>query len=157
MKQLYTIAGLLILAAALFWGCQPEKKLSRDELPAIKESLTYMQDVLKAYNTDYLDSILSSDAKDVGTTPESFMNFVYADSLKEFVGFTHRQIGFRGDVARVDCMIEGPNGPVKPVTITLKKEHGLWLFKKIEDRVDNYFEFDSIDDTAENADEDSEE
>ena len=62
----------------------------------------------------------------------SLFGFVYGDSLKEFVGFTHKQIVYRYDVARVDCNMLGADGYSRPVTITLRKEKGEWLFKKIE-------------------------
>ena len=91
----------------------------------------------------YLDSILSGDAAEAGTTPESVMEFVYGDGLTEFVGFTHKQIYFRGNSARIDGKITGPDGPTKDVTITMRKHGEVWLLKKIEPKVEDAVKDDS--------------
>jgi hypothetical protein len=135
------------LVGVLIFGCEGRKVLSRDEIPFIKESLRALETVIKLRDAAHLDSILSSDAGEAGTTAQGVLQFVYADSLQEFVGFTHKQIFFRGDVARVDCDVSGPNGPARPVTVTLRKEDDEWLIKKVEPRVDEPLK-DSVDSIA---------
>ena len=136
MKTAYKLVIVLLAVSALF-GCERKKKLSREEIPAIKETIVAFEQVIKARNTVYFDSIISGEAAKVGTTPESVFNFIYSDGLDEFVGFTRKQIIFRGDSARCDCFIHGPDGPIRPVTITLRKEDDIWLIKKIEPRIDD--------------------
>ena len=127
----------LALVAAAMWGCEFKKNVSSDEIPFIKESVHALEQVIKARSTVYLDSLLSEEAAEQGTTPEGVLDFVYADGLTEFAGFSQRKIFFRGNAARVDCMITGPEGPVRPVTITLRKENEVWLLKRIEPRRDD--------------------
>jgi hypothetical protein len=122
---------------ALVYGCEFKKNVSRDEIPIIKESIKAFENIVKARNLVYLDSILSSDAAEAGTTPEGVMDYIYSDGLSEFVGFTGKQIYFRGNAARIDCKITGPDGPTKDVTITMRKQGDIWLLKKIEPRVED--------------------
>jgi hypothetical protein len=142
MKRLSVIIILAAVMAAAC-GCEFKKNVSRDEIPIIKESVTAFENILKARNLAYLDSILSTDAAEVGTTPESIMEFVYGDGLTEFVGFSHKQIYFRGNSARIDGKITGPDGPTREVTITMRKHGEVWLLKKIEPRVEDAGEDDS--------------
>jgi hypothetical protein len=127
------VTGLLCLSV----GCKERLQISRDEIPAIKGALVTIEQVLRSKKAHYLDSLFSSDARDAGTTAGSVMSFVYSARLDSFVGFTQKQIVFRGDAARIDCMISGPSGPVCPVTITMRKEDGYWLLKKIEPQIDS--------------------
>jgi hypothetical protein len=143
MKAFSRIIIILSVLAVLF-GCEFKKNISREEIPIIKESISAFEVVIRARNTVYLDSILSSEARDAGMTPESILEFVYGDGLNEFVGFTHKQIFFRGNAARVDCKITGSGGPTKDVTITLRKESDVWLIKKIESRIDDPLAEDSL-------------
>jgi hypothetical protein len=136
VKTAYKLVIIILAVSALF-GCERRKKLSREEIPAIKETIVAFEQVIKARNTFYFDSVISDDAVKVGTTPESVFDFIYSDGLDEFVGFTQKQIIFRGDAARCDCFIHGPDGPTRPVTITLRKEDDIWLIKKIEPRVND--------------------
>ncbi|MFH1700666.1 MAG: hypothetical protein ABIE07_08785 [Candidatus Zixiibacteriota bacterium] len=127
------IAGFLLLS---FTGCQNDI-VNRDEIPLIKDTVSAIETVIKARNTIYLDSLLCSEASSAGTTPESILSFIYDDNLSEFTGFKGRQIFYRNEAARVDCSVGGPNGPIKEITITLKKENEVWLLKKIEPRIDD--------------------
>lgn len=115
-------------------GCERKLKLSPEEIPYIKQSLVALEKVVKLHNDVYLDSLLSSDASQAGTTSKALLRFIYADSLGEFVGFTDKEIVFRDDVARVDCNIAGTTGYSRPVTITLRKERGAWMIKRLEPR-----------------------
>lgn len=126
----------LVLVLLLF-GCRQKPELSPDEIPAIKETIKALEQVIRARNAQFVDSLISSDAAASGTTAQSLFAFVYSDGLEEFVGFTEKNIVFRGDAARIDCMISSPSGPIRAVTITLHKEDGLWLFKRIERRIDD--------------------
>ena len=126
---------LVLTAIVILFGCEFKKNVSRGELPIIKESIVAFENVLKARSTVYLDSILSSEAAEQGMTPQLIMDFVYSDGLTEFVGFTQKQIYFRGNAARVDCKVTGPEGPTKDVTITFRKENEVWLLKKIENKI----------------------
>lgn len=136
------LAGIIFLAAAaLFVGsCEFKKNISREEIPIIKQSIAAFENVIAARDTVHLDSLLSTEAAELGMTPAAILDFIYADSLGEFVGFTGKQIFFRGDAARVDCAITGSDGPGREITITLRKEAEVWLIKKIEDRRDNPLE-----------------
>ena len=136
MKVLFRLS-LLLAGLALIQGCEFKKSTSRDEIPNIKESIVAFEVAVKARHTDYLDSLMSSDAAEAGTTPQSILDFIYSDGLTEFVGFTHKQIFFRGNAARIDCKTSGPDGPAKDVTITMRKQGEVWLIKKIQERVDN--------------------
>lgn len=127
------VACLLLISIV---GCQNDI-VTRDEIPLIKDSMMALENVVKARNTIYLDSILCSEASSVGTSPETILSFIYDDSISEFTGFTGRQIFYRNDAARVDCTVSSPDGPKKEITITFKKENDIWLLKKIESRVDN--------------------
>jgi hypothetical protein len=133
MKPLVNIllAAALILVSA---GCERKRQVSEEEIPYIKNSIVALENVIKAHNGIFLDSILSSDAATAGTTSGGLLKFVYTDSLREFVGFTDKEIIFRGDAARVDCDLTGVDGYKRPVTLTLRKEGGVWLIKKLEPR-----------------------
>lgn len=133
MKPLVNVflASFLLLVSA---GCERKRQVSEEEIPYIKNSIVALENVIKAHNAILLDSILSSDAAAAGTTPEGLLKFVYTDSLRQFVGFTDKEIVFRGDAARVDCYLTGADGYRRPVTITLRKEGGVWLIKKLESR-----------------------
>jgi hypothetical protein len=138
MKQAITTIVALVILVNLA-GCERKRQVASEEIPFIKNSLVVLEKVIKAHNGIVLDSILSSDAKDAGTTPEGILAFVYTDSLREFVGFTDKEIVFRGEAARVDCNIAGADGYRKPITITLRKEQKVWLIKKLEPRVGKMF------------------
>jgi len=135
MKTFSRLAVILIGLAALY-GCEFKKNVSRDEIPNIKESIVAFEVGIKAHHVAYIDSLLSSDAADAGTTAQSILDFIYSDSLTTFTGFTDKEIFFRGDAARVDCKIGGPDGPTRPVTITMRKQGDIWFIKKIEPRVE---------------------
>ena len=137
--------GLFLLVAILTFvdGCEFKKNISREEIPIIKESILAFEKVLRLRDPILLDSLLSSEARQVGTTPETVLEFVYSDGRTEFTGFTNKQIFFRGDAARCDCTINGGGLPAKEVTITLKKENNVWLIKKIEPRLDAPLKVDS--------------
>ncbi|MDD4050286.1 MAG: hypothetical protein PHR28_00125 [candidate division Zixibacteria bacterium] len=130
LMNVFLAAALLLVSA----GCERKRQVSSEEIPFIKNSIVAFENVIKAHNGILLDSILSSDAAAAGTTSEDLLKFVYTDSLREFVGFTDKEIIFRGDVARVDCDLTGADGYRKPVTITLRKEDKVWLIKKLEPR-----------------------
>ncbi len=142
MKR-YSAIITLLMAISVVAGCEFKKNVSHDEIPIIKKSIVAFEGALKTHDKAYLDSLLSSDAAEQGTTSASIMNFVFSDGLTQFVGFTHKQIFFRGDAARVDCEITGPDGPVQAVTITLHKEGDIWLIKKIGPKVNDAIEDDS--------------
>lgn len=126
-------AGLAIIAA----GCQQQPQMSPDEIPAIKSTLRAVEQVIRTRNSTYLDSLFSSDAAAGGSSAQKVMAFVYSAGVDSFVGFTRKQIVFRGDAARIDCAITSASGLLRPVTITMRKEGGVWLFKKIEPRIDD--------------------
>lgn len=136
MKLLSKPAVALLIVTVMI-GCEFKKNTSREEIPIIKESLGAFEAAIKARDALYIDSLLSSEAAEVGTTSASILDFVYADSLTAFAGFTQKQILFRGDAARVDCTVAGPDGPVREVTITLRKERNIWRIKKLEPRLDD--------------------
>ncbi len=135
------VVGIFFAAVLLtnLSGCEKKRQVAPEEIPFIKNSLIVLEKVIKAHNGIVLDSILSSDAAGAGTTSEGLLQFVYTDSLHEFVGFTDKEIVFRGDAARVDCNIAGADGYRKPVTITLRKEDKVWLIKKLEPRQGKLF------------------
>lgn len=139
MKRKITISVCMALIAFVLSACDRGPKLSREEIPSIKVSIYALEQVLKAKNTIYLDSLLSSDASQIGTSPETILNFIYGKGPEEFTGFTGKQIIFRGDAARVDCNINGPDSTLRPVTITLRREEGVWLVKRIENRTGQAF------------------
>ena len=139
MKHKITFSLCMVLIAFVLSACDRGPKLSRDEIPSIKTSIYALEQVLKAKNTVYLDSILSSEARQVGTSPETMLDFIYGSGPEEFTGFTSKQIIFRGDAARVDCNINGPDSTLRPVTITLRREEGVWLVKRIENRIAQAF------------------
>ena len=132
-----TRTAVLVLIVAVIFGCEFKKNTSREEIPIIKQSLGAFEAAIKARDAVYIDSLLSSEAAEAGTTSASILAFVYADSLTAFAGFTEKQIFFRGEAARVDCAITGPEGSVREVTITLRKESKIWRIKKIEPRLDD--------------------
>jgi hypothetical protein len=128
------MVAAVILVALI--SCERRAKLSREEIPAIKETVIALEKIIKWRDANLFDSVaVSTPAKNA----HEVFNFIYRDSLLEFLGFTQKQIIFRNDRARCDCNIHGPEGPIRPVTITLRKEDELWLFKNIEDRVDEIF------------------
>ena len=141
MKKL--LVALVLLIGLGIYGCEFKQNTSREEIPVIKESIAAFESVIRARSTVYLDSILSSDAAEKGTTAQSILDFVYGEGLTEFTGFTQKEILFRGDDARVDCKIAGPDGPTRDVTITLRKENEVWLIKKIEPRINDAIKNDS--------------
>jgi hypothetical protein len=134
---LIVAAGWLIIVTA---GCGQKQQMSPDEIPAIKATLKAVEQVVRTRRTTYLDSLFSSDAASVGSSAQKIMAFVYSAGVDSFIGFTDKQIAFRGDAARIDCQITGVSGVKRPVTITMRKEDGVWLLKKIEPRVDNGME-----------------
>lgn len=138
MRRSFTVISALFLLANLS-GCEKRRQVAAEEIPYIKNSVVALENVIKAHNSIILDSILSSEATGVGTTAEGMLAFVYTDSLREFVGFTDKEIVFRGNAARVDCNIAGADGYRRPVTITLRKENKVWLIKKLEPRVGKMF------------------
>jgi hypothetical protein len=130
------IAAVIVVAA----GCEFKKNISRDEIPLIKKSIGEMEAAVRSDDAAGLDSLLSGEAAKSGTSARSILDFVYHagpdDTLPQFVGFTDKQIFFRGDAARVDASITDSAGPVSDVTITLKKEDDVWRIKKIGPRID---------------------
>jgi hypothetical protein len=130
MKYLLSTIFLAgILAGA---GCRPKPETSPDEIPAIKATLAALERVIADRNEVYVDTLLSREAGDAGTSSRTLLAFIYAAGVEKFAGFGDKRIVFRGDAARVDCTLLGAGGPVRPVVLTLKKEDGVWLFKKIE-------------------------
>ncbi len=144
MRRLIPIGMILAAMIAAAAGCEMKKNISSNEIPTIKKSIGEMETAIRADNVAGLDSLLSSEAAGSGTTARSVLDFVYHagpnDTLPQFVGFTDKQIFFRGDAARVDASISDSAGPVADVTITLKKEHDVWRIKKIGPRVDEPLE-----------------
>lgn len=138
MKRAIAFTAALLLLTTLT-GCEQKRQVASEEIPFIKSSLVVLEKIVKAHNGIVLDSILSSDARAAGTTAEGMLAFIYDDSLREFVGFTDKEIVFRGDAARVDCDIAGIDGYRRPVTITLRKEDKVWLIKKLEPRAGKMF------------------
>lgn len=140
MKKFIPIAILIAAVIAVSAGCEFKKNISRDEIPIIKKSVGEMEAAIRSDNAAGLDSLLSGEAAESGTSARSILDFVYHagpdDTLYQFVGFTDKQIFFRGDAARVDASITDSAGPVSDVTITLKKEGDIWRIKKIGPRVD---------------------
>lgn len=140
MKRLMPMAVLLAAVTAAVVGCELKKNISSDEIPIIKKSVGEMEAAIRADDVAGIDSLLSGEASKSGTTARSILDFVYHagpnDTLPQFVGFTDKQIFFRGDAARVDASISDSAGPVADVTITLKKEKDIWRIKKIGPRVD---------------------
>jgi hypothetical protein len=128
---------ILFLGLIVVSGCERKQELSPEEIPSIKNTLVELEQVIRVRDTVYFDSIISSDAV---KSAERVFEFVYAGNLDEFLGFTDKKIAFRGNRARCDCYIHGPDGPVRPVTITLRKEREVWLFKNIEPQVDKIIE-----------------
>jgi len=134
--------GILFIAAiiALATGCEFKQNISSKEIPIIKKAIGEMEVEIRADNSAGLDSMLSSEAAGSGTSARSILDFVYHagsnDTLTNFVGFTGKQIFFRGDAARVDASIADSTGPVTEVTITLKKEGDRWLIKALGPRID---------------------
>ena len=131
---LMVAAGWLTICVA---GCDRKPQMSPDEIPAIKATLKAVEQVVRTRRTTYLDSLFSSDAASAGSSAQKVMAFVYSAGVDSFIGFTDKQIAFRGTSARIDCQITGASGVQRPVTITMRKEDGVWLLKKIEPRVDN--------------------
>ncbi len=144
MKRLIPISILIAALIAALVGCEFKKNISREEIPIIKQSIGKMETAIRADDDAGLDSLLSGEAAESGTTARSILDFVYHagenDTLTEFVGFGDKQIFFRGDAARVDASISGPDGPVADVTITLKKEDDIWRIKQIGPRIDEPLE-----------------
>jgi hypothetical protein len=135
-KSLYIGIIAINLTLISIVGCQNDI-VTRDEIPLIKDSMMALENVVKARNTIYLDSLLCSEASSVGTSPETILSFIYDNDTGEFTGFTGRQIFYRNDAARVDCTVSGSEGPIKEITLTFKKENDVWLLKRIEPRIDN--------------------
>lgn len=133
MKHVLTTAVLLVVFTQ-FVSCTKEKQISREEIPLIKLSLAALEHAIEARSTIYIDSLLSSEAGGVGTNPQAVLDFIYGAGLREFTGFTQKEIVFRGDVARIDCFVIGQGSPPQAVTITMRKENGAWLLKRIEPR-----------------------
>lgn len=136
--------SIIMAGLVAIHGCEFKKNISRDEIPNIKETIVALEIAIKARHLTYLDSLLSSDAAEAGTTAQSILDFVYSDGLTEFVGFTEKQIFFRGNAARIDCKITGPDGPTKDVTITMRKQGEVWFVKRIESKVDDALKDDSL-------------
>lgn len=135
---------LLAAIVAAVAGCEFKKNISRDEIPIIKKSIGEMETAIRADDAAGLDSLLSGEAAQTGTSAQSILDFVYHagpnDTLTDFVGFTGKQIFFRGDAARVDASIADSTGPVADVTITLKKGGDVWRVKEIGPRIDEPLE-----------------
>ena len=137
MKIISIIAVVALAGLALF-GCEFKKNISREEIPIIKQSIGAVETAVKARDAAALDSLLADESEE---TVYSILGFVYADSagnvIDSFVGFVDRQIFFRGDAARVDCSVAGPDGPAKDITMTFKKENDVWRIKRMEVRKDD--------------------
>lgn len=136
MKDIFWIlmAGLLVLAC----GCSRKKELSRNEIPAIKQSIIAFENVIKRNDQSLLDSIISREANKTYMNMDSIEAFIEADTVGPFSGFAPKTIAFRDDAARCDSYIQGENGQGRAVTITLKKDKDdLWLIKNLELRSDD--------------------
>lgn len=130
MKSVIVCLSCAVILLGIL-GCESETNIPRDEIPLIKESVTALEKIIKRGDTAYFDSLSSSDIASSMDNVGKVHDFIFADGLAEFTGFTRKQIVYRDDAARVDCKIEGPNGPGRAVTITFKKENDSWLFKNI--------------------------
>ena len=131
MKKVVTvlIVGLMFIGLS---ACTREKKLSREELPLIKETVFALEQVIRLRSDVYIDSIVSSDANRAVLSPDSLYDVIYTDGLEEFPGFAGKRIAYRGDAARIDCFVPVSDTIERPVTITLHKENEIWLVKNIE-------------------------
>lgn len=140
MRRFLPIPIITAAVIVVVVGCEFKKNISRDEIPIIKKSIGEMEAAIRSDDAAGIDSLLSSEAAGIGTSARSILDFVYHagpdDTLSQFVGFTDKQIFFRGDAARVDASISDSTGPVSDVTITLKKEGDVWRIKKIGPRTD---------------------
>jgi len=124
---------LVVTGCFIFAACQPEPKLSRNQIPLIKQSVVAFENVIKWREQSLLDSILSQDADRQFMNIDSILAFIETDTVGQFSGFAPKSIVFRGDAARCDSYIQGEKGQGKPVTITLKLENdSLWLIKRLE-------------------------
>ena len=136
--KIVSIIAVASLAGFALFGCEFKKNISREEIPIIKQSIGAVETAVKARDAAALDTLLAGESEE---TVYSILGFVYADSagnvIDSFVGFVDRQIFFRGDAARVDCSVAGPDGPAKDITMTFKKENDVWRIKRMELRKDD--------------------
>ena len=127
IMSLTIVSAVLILSA-----CGGREPVSRDELPLIKQSVVALENGIKAHSAHEIDSLLSSEAADMKLTPQSILDFIYSNGAMTFTGFGNKQIVFRADAARVDCIVLAADSLKRPITLTLKKENGIWRLKNIE-------------------------
>lgn len=143
----FSMIFVVVLAGVVLFGCEFKKNISREEIPIIKQAVGDFEAAVRTKNSVAIDSSLANESDE---TVNGILGFAYTDStgnpIDSFVGFTSRQIFFRGDAARVDCSVTGPDGLAKDVTITLKKEDDIWRVKRLERRVDNPLAEDEDDD-----------
>ena len=60
---------LAVVAGLAITGCERKQELSREEIPAIKQTVVALEKVIKLRSAFYLDSLLSREAGRPGPRP----------------------------------------------------------------------------------------
>lgn len=125
----------MLAAALLLVSCGKEKMPDRNEIPVLKSRLYDLQEAVKSRDRAVIDSLLSVQILDLGLSSDSLLSFVYnfEGAYFPFERFGDYSIIYLDDKARIDCYVMDSTGATdRPVSLTLVKEHDLWLLKRFQ-------------------------
>ncbi len=129
------VFGLLVLVSMSCRQTSPP----RDQIPALRERLAKVQEVIKGRNPAQVDSLFSSQIRREAGIMDSLYLFVYGADLRfPFYRFADYQIVYNQEKARIDCLLSDSLGEqTRPVTLTFVLEGKRWQLKRWEPRADS--------------------
>lgn len=131
MKRRLANSIIVIFALAAIWSCR-EKSPSRDYIPIIRQRVYEVQEAIKSRGRNAIDSLLTEEYAAAGGA-DSLVQFANgSDPAFAFSRFTHTEIYYTNDKARVDCLIVGQdNRSLKSATLTFERRKERWLLKQV--------------------------
>lgn len=127
--------AVLLTMVIIFLAACVEKPPSRDEIPLIKSLIGRFQTAVIEKDNATIDSLMISEAVELGYSSERVLRDVYGDSLDgAFYGFGRKDITYVDKKGVVKCLIvtDSTANSGKPVEITIVKGAHRWLIKRFD-------------------------
>jgi hypothetical protein len=128
-------AAVLLTTGIIFLIACVEKPPSRDEIPLIKSMIGRFQTAVKEKDIAAIDSLMISEALELGYNSGRVLRDVYGDSLDgAFYGFGRKDITYVDKKGLIKCLIvtDSTANDGKPVEITIIKGPDRWLIKRFD-------------------------
>lgn len=155
MNLRYAKTVAIVSAALLLLSCGKKRTPNRDEIPVIKGQMYDLQEAVKAKDRAAIDSLLSVQILDLGLNSDSLLNFVYNvdGAYFPFERFGDYRIIYVDDKARIDCyLMDSTSRTDRPFSMTMVKEHGLWLLKRFQAELPDSMGLEAVDSVESNGD-----